>query len=62
MFFLTQDKVPENRTLENLGDKLDNLTKLNGVFSQYRVVDIVGKYFRKIISVNLPWIAGNKFY
>jgi len=62
MFFLTQDKVPENRTLENLGAKLGNITKLNGIFSQDRVGDIAGKYFRKIISVNLLWIAGNKFY
>jgi len=48
--------------LENLGAKLGNITKLNRVFSQDRVGDIAGKYFRKIISVNLPWIAGNKFY
>jgi len=42
-FFLTQDKVPENRTLENLGAKLGNITKLSGVFSQDRVGDIAGK-------------------
>ena len=62
MFFLTQDKVPENRTLGNLGAKLGNIIKLSGIFSQDRVGDIAGKYFRKIISVNSLWIAGNKFY
>ena len=62
MFFFDTRQGPENRTLENLGAKLGNITKLNRVFSQDRVGDIAGKYFRKIISVNLPWIAGNKFY
>ena len=62
MFFFDTRQGPENRTLENLGAKLGNITKLNGIFSQDRVGDIAGKYFRKIISVNLLWIAGNKFY
>jgi hypothetical protein len=50
--------VFENRTLGNLCDKLGDLTRLSGVFSDDRVGDLAGSYFRKNISVKLFWTAG----